>query len=42
MKPDKEKRVRKISKGKFEMLEIVISNFDKKPLGDKEWKQFTF
>jgi hypothetical protein len=42
MKPDKEKRVRKISKGKFEMLEIVINNFDKKPSGDKEWKQFTF
>ena len=42
MKPDKEKRVRKISKGKFEMLEIVINNFDKHPLGDKEWKQFTF
>lgn len=27
MKPVKEKRVRKISKGKFEMLEIVINNF---------------
>lgn len=36
MKPDKEKRVRKIKKGKFEMLEII----------DKEqnikWRQFSF
>ena len=36
MKPDKEKRVRKIGKGKFEMLEIV----DKEE--NKEWKQFSF
>jgi hypothetical protein len=36
MKPAKEKRVRKIGKGKFEMLEIV----DKKE--NKEWKQFSF
>ena len=42
MTPAKEKRVRKISKGKFEMLEIVIDNFEKRPLGDKEWKQFSF
>ncbi|MEO8150865.1 MAG: hypothetical protein ABI723_24745 [Bacteroidia bacterium] len=42
LKPLKEKRVRKISKGKFEMLEIVINNFEKKPLGDREWKQFSF
>ena len=42
MKPDKEKRVRKISKGKFEMLDIVINNFEKKPLGDRDWKQFAF
>ncbi len=36
MKPDKEKRVRKVSKGKFEMLEII----DKEE--NKEWKQFSF
>jgi hypothetical protein len=36
MKPDKEKRVRKINKGKFEMLEIVD---DEK---GKEWKPFSF
>jgi hypothetical protein len=36
MKPDKEKRIRKISKGKFEMLEIV----DKEQ--NKKWEQFTF
>jgi len=36
MKPDKEKRVRKIGKGKFEMLEIV----DKEE--NKQWKQFLF
>lgn len=36
MKPDKEKRVRKTSKGKFEMLEIV----DKEE--NMEWKQFSF
>jgi hypothetical protein len=36
MKPDKEKRIRKIGKGKFEMLEIV----DK--LKNKEWRQFSF
>lgn len=36
MKPDKEKRVRKTGKGKFEMLEIV----DKKE--NKEWKKFSF
>jgi hypothetical protein len=42
MKPDKEQRVRKISKGKFEMLEIVINDFGKNPSGDREWKQFTF
>lgn len=36
MNPGKEKRVRKISKGKFEMLEII----DKEE--NKEWKQFTF
>jgi hypothetical protein len=40
--PVKEKRVRKIGKGKFEMLEIVINNYDKKPLGDREWKQYSF
>jgi hypothetical protein len=42
MKPVKEKRVRKMSKGKFEMLEIVINNFEQKPAGDREWKQFSF
>jgi len=42
MKPDKEKRVRKIGKGKFEMLEVVINNFEKRPSGDREWKQFAF
>ncbi len=42
MKPEKEQRVRKISKGKFEMLEILINDFKKKPSGDREWKQFTF
>lgn len=42
MKPDKEKRIRKIGRGKFEMLEIVINNFDNRPMGNKEWKQFTF
>jgi len=36
MKPDKEKRVRKTGKGKFEMLEIV----DREE--NKEWKQFSF
>jgi hypothetical protein len=36
MKPDKEKRVRKISRGKFEMLEIVDTE------ENKEWKQFSF
>lgn len=36
MKPDKEKRVRKISKGKFEMLEIV----DKEE--NKKWEHFAF
>jgi hypothetical protein len=36
MKPDKEKRVRKISRCKFEILEIV----DKEE--NKEWKQFSF
>jgi len=36
MKPDKENRVRKTGKGKFEMLEIV----DRKE--NKEWKQFSF
>lgn len=36
MKPDKEKRVRKINRGKFEMLEIV----DKEE--NKEWKRFSF
>lgn len=36
MKPDKERRVKKIGKGKFEMLEIV----DKEE--NKEWKQFSF
>ena len=41
MKPDKEKRVRKISKGKFEMLEIIISDFKKKPVGDRQWRLFT-
>ena len=36
MKPDKEKRVRKISKDKFEMLEIIDNE------QNKEWKQFSF
>ena len=36
MKPEKEKRVRKISKRKFEMLEIV----DKEE--NKKWERFTF
>jgi hypothetical protein len=36
MIPNKEQRVRKISKRKFEMLEIV--NAEK----NKEWKQFSF
>ncbi|MEJ8843005.1 hypothetical protein WG954_11475 [Lacibacter sp. H375] len=35
MKPDKEKRVRKISKGKFEMFEIIDNE------QNKEWKQFS-
>lgn len=36
MKPDKEKRVRKVGKGKFEMLEIVYKE------ENKTWKQFSF
>ena len=36
MKPDKEKRVRKVGKGIFEMLEIVDE------AESKVWKQFTF
>ncbi len=36
MKPDKERRVRKTGKGKFEILEIV----DKAE--NKKWKQFSF
>jgi hypothetical protein len=36
MKPDKEKRVKKTGKGKFEMLEIVDDP------GTKEWKKFSF
>jgi hypothetical protein len=36
MKPDKEKRVRKVGKGKFKMLEIVDKG------ENKEWKQFSF
>ena len=42
MKPDKEKRIRKTGKGKFEMLEIEIINFDKNPNGNLKWKQFKF
>ncbi|MEO6135519.1 MAG: hypothetical protein ABIP35_10225 [Ginsengibacter sp.] len=42
MQPDKEKRVRKVSKGKLEMLEIVINDFEKNPKGDRKWKQFSF
>lgn len=36
MKPDKEERVRKVQKGKFEMLEII----DKEE--NRVWKQFSF
>ena len=36
MKPNKEQRVRKTGKGKFEMLEIVDNE------KNKEWKEFSF
>ncbi len=42
MKPDKEKRVRKISKGEFEMLSIESIMQGGKFIGKKSWQKFTF
>ena len=41
-KPNKEKRVRKIGKGKFEMLEISDCVSDKKNAGKPHWRKFSF
>ena len=42
MSPSKEKRVRKIAKGTFEMLEMEIDELDKNAKVRKEWKRFSF
>lgn len=42
MKPDKEKRVRKISTGKFEMLSIESVLKNGKFVQDSHWEKFSF
>lgn len=42
MLPEKEKRVRKTGKGKFEMLEVNQNGLGDNPNGKREWKPFSF
>lgn len=42
MKPDKEKRVRKVGKGKFEMLSIEGFMQNGKYVDEKTWERFSF